>query len=147
LKFKVELDPVFEDGELDTEYFKDFPNLSDKQLIHLGTFVDKVSTGDPLLGKNKPSWLDDNQKELQNSHSYKQGNYWHYHCGDFVEGAKVKSLTYKLGLNLNGLTSSSVIHYTKEDTTVVVMGYSPIHIPFPASDHPYRSNPLFDEEE
>jgi len=147
LKFKVELDQSFEDGSLDTRNFKDLSYLTDKELVYLATFMEKVKDGVGLLGKNKPSWLSDEQEELPNTSSYKDGNYWHYHCGDFGT-SKVKSITYNLALNIDGLTSPEVLHYIKEDdNSIVIVGYSPKHKPFPASDHPRYPNPLFEDIE
>lgn len=55
-------------------------------------------------------------------------------------------MTYNLGLNLDGLTSAEVIHYQKNgDGSVLVVGFSPNHVPFPRSDSPHYENPLFPE--
>ena len=144
MRIKVKLDPAFEEGDLDSTDFVDAPNLSEEAADQLDKFTTHVLNGDPLVGKNKPSWLDDNQNVLPNTASYKEGDYWHYHCGEYYEFQRVKNLTYDLGLNIEGLTSPSVVHYIKESlNSIVIVGYSPEHIPFPPSDHPRKANPLF----
>jgi len=53
-------------------------------------------------------------------------------------------MTFNLAFNARGLTSDAVIHYQKlDDGTVLVVGFSPEHEPFPRSDEPHE-NPLFD---
>jgi hypothetical protein len=144
-KFTVKLDPDFISGSLNTVEFKDVPHLNTEQLQSVADFVDAVSQGAALKGKNKPSWLDDEQNLLPETQSYKEHNFWHYHCGPLYSKVRIKALTYHLGLNIDGMTSSEVIHYTKEDELVTIYAYSPTHIPFPKSDNPNKKHPLFEE--
>lgn len=141
----VVLNEDFEYGTLDNVFFKDLKFLSKEQIASLSVFIDKVSKGQPLVGKNKPSWLSDDGSELPYTETYKYYGYWHYHCGPTYASTLSYSMTHDLRINLNGLTSSEVIHYTREeDGSIVVQAYSPQHTPFPASDHPKHKNPLFD---
>ncbi|HIF6136647.1 TPA: hypothetical protein ACX3IP_004097 [Vibrio parahaemolyticus] len=34
----------------------------------------------------------------------------------------------------------------EEDGSITVVAFSPEHVPFPLSDHPTQTNPLFDDE-
>ncbi len=139
----------FEQGDLNTNNFVDIQHMSDAQIEALATFVDSVEAGNPLTGKNKPSWLDDNLDEIPYTETYQYERYWHYHCGPSYSDSKLKSLTYNLNINLNGITSSEVIHYTKDEDgkAITIVAFSPVHTPFPPSDHPDIDNPLFTEEE
>ena len=144
---RVNLADAFTIGDLDSYNFKDLNYLSDKQEGALALFIDSVEAGNPLTGKNKPSWLNDALEELPYTSTYQVLNYWHYHCGPSYSNTKVKNLTFDLALNLDGVTSSEVIHYTKEnDGSITIVAFSPEHIPFPPSDHPAQLNPLFDDE-
>lgn len=118
--------------------------MTEAQRELLFAFIRDVSADKALMGKNKPSWLDDNLDEIPNTESYQTFNFWHYHCGEFPPQAKIKSLTYQLKLNLSGLTPSAVIHYRKiEEEEIIIVGFSPEHIPFPVETDP--DNPLFSE--
>ncbi|PTO72792.1 hypothetical protein [Vibrio splendidus] len=145
---RVNLADAFTTGDLDSYNFKDLNYLSDGQEKALSEFIDSVEAGDPLTGKNKPSWLNDDLEEIPHTSTYQDLNYWHYHCGPNYSDAKVKNLTFDLSLNLDGVTSAEVIHYAKEDDgSITIVAFSPEHVPFPLSDHPTESNPLFDVEE
>lgn len=141
----VTLDEAFTTGELNSTEFKDLNYLSDDEMEALALFIDNVETGKGLVGKNKPSWLDDNLDELPHTSSYKDLNYWHYHSGPDYSGSAAKSLTYDLKLNLNGITSSEVIHYIKDShDSITIVAFTPEHTPFPRSDDPNNTNPLFE---
>lgn len=132
----------FKLGKTNNTKFVDFPFLNEVQFELLLDFVEYVSNGKALLGKNKPSWLDDNLDIIPDTESYQAFNFWHYHCGEFDPNVPIRALTYQLKLNLDGLTSAAVIHYRKlSETEIVIVGYSPIHVPFPKEDDP--ENPLF----
>lgn len=142
---KVVLANDFTHGALNEECFVDLPFMEEHHRQALATFIGRVTREEPLPGKNKPSWLNDDQEKLPDTDAYQDGNYWHYHCGPYNDTTRLKSMTYNLSLNLSGLTSAEVIHYQKmDDGTVFVVGFSPKHQPFPASDN---NNPLFLEDE
>lgn len=141
---KVHLSEDFLTGNTYNDKFVDVPFMSEVQRELLFAFIRDVTSDKALLGKNKPSWLDDNLDVIPNTESYREFDFWHYHCGEFDPNAKIRQLTYQLKLNLFGLTSSAVIHYRKiEDGEIIVVGFSPIHIPFPVETDP--DNPLFSE--
>lgn len=145
---KIWLAEDFSGGNVNTSEFVDLPYMQQGHVVALRDFISKVTKGEPLVGKNKPSWLDDNLDEICHTESYKDNDYWHYHCGPSYSQSAVRSMTYDLGLNLDGLTSAEVIHYQKNsDGSVLVVGFSPNHIPFPPSDAPDYENPLFPEQE
>ncbi len=141
----VRLGEAFEDGTLnDPNGFIDYDYLNDQQADAVDRFVFAVSSGQPLPGKNKPSWQDNNGNKLPNTQSYEQGNFWHYHCGPSYGQQAVKSMTFDLNINLNGQTSAEVLFYVKEnDGSITIEGFCANHVPFPASDDPDKPNPLF----
>lgn len=143
IKFnKFELHSAFQYGKLNEKFFVDLPHLTDAQLRSLTAFLGGVAREEMLPGKNKPSWLTDNDTKIPYTDAYEEGNYWHYHCGPYGN-AQIRSMTFNLGMNATGLTSDAVIHYQKlDDGTVLVVGFSPEHDPFPRSDEPHN-NPLF----
>lgn len=145
---KVELNEAFLDGSQNNSQFIDFPYLSQEQLRALTSFIHNVELGEPLPGKNTPSWEDDDGNKIPYTESYKDHNYWHYHCGPTYSNGKNFSLMFNLARNILGATSAEVIHYTKQDNeSIMIEAFSPQHVPFPASDHPAYLNPLFDEAE
>jgi len=101
----------FSQGSVNTPEFVDLPYMKQEHVVALSNFIGQVAKGQPLVGKNKPSWLGDNLQELPRTQSYKANNYWHYHCGPNYSNSAVKSMTYNLNMNLEGLTSPEVIHY------------------------------------
>lgn len=140
---KIELHSAFQKGQLNDHQFTDLPNFSEDQVKLLTTFMGKVVNEEPLLGKNKPSWLNDDHEKIPDTDAYEDGNYWHYHCGPYTENKHVNRMTFNLNFNADGLTSDAVIHYQKEaDGTVLIVGFSKTHVPFPKSDEPHE-NPLF----
>ena len=147
LVFNVFLDPSFINGQNNGEYFVDLPFLDNNQLVDIAKFIKKVESGEALAGKNKESWLLDDLSEAKDSALYKDLCYWHYHVGPYSSQQSITSMTHGLGRNLNGLTSAAVIHYQKKIETkeVVIVGFSPKHIPFPSSDA--GNNPLFEDED
>ena len=143
--FKVLIDPLFQSGLNNGEYFVDLPFLTDEQLASVAHFISRVEEGAPLPGKNKESWLLDDLSDAKHSGTYKDLDYWHYHSGPYLSQHSGYSLTHGLNRNLHGLTSAAVIHYQKKVETreVVIVGFSPKHIPFPPSD--VGNNPLFED--
>ncbi|OOF40845.1 hypothetical protein BKK47_02765 [Rodentibacter mrazii] len=140
---KVNFSEAFRSGTANNRQFVDMPFLSKAQKNLIFVFARDVMLDKALVGKNKPSWLDDNLDEIPNTENYQANHFWHYHCGEFDPGAKVRRLTYQLQLNLEGLTSAAVLHYRKvSQEEITIVGFSPIHIPFPKEDDP--DNPLFD---
>jgi len=148
---KIKLAEGFQNGGANDDSFVDLPHMKPEHLDALATFIGKVVKQEPLVGKNKQSWLNDSYKKIPLTDAYEEGNYWHYHCGPSYSNAPMKSMTYNLNVNLNGITSAEIIHYQKiDDGTVFIVGFSPNHLPFPNSDDPSNGNPLFasdDEDE
>jgi len=140
---KVKLADEFKIGNLNEAGFVDFPFMTLDQKTRLAEFIQFVSNEQPLAGKNKESWLDDLLNEIPETTLYRDGNYWHFHCGPYSQA--IKSMTFNLRRNIFGLTSAEVYHYTKaEDNTINIVGFSPDHLPFPKSDVGY--NPLFPDD-
>lgn len=126
------------------EHFKDYLALEPAELNLLVDFVSDVKHGVALDGRNKPSWLDKNQKEILSVkfRYYKTCKLWHYHLGPFsTTPPKVK--TKIRVMNIDGKTSSAIIHYkwyNEDMKELIIIAFSPIHDPFPEPD--YINNPL-----
>lgn len=141
----VELSKQFKKGRLNTPFFKDIPCMNDDELNLLFYFMKCVSNGEPLRGKNKPSWQDDDLHDIPNTESYQQNNIWHYHCGPYAESTIFNPMR-DLKINLNGETSGPVIHYQKiTDNHILIIAFSPNHEPFPRQWE--QSNPLINRLE
>ena len=107
--------------------------------------MEDVANGRSLVGKNKPSWVDDNHEKIPGTDNYEQQNYWHYHCGPTWYPNTFKNHTVNLKFNPSGKHSNECIHYAKDGDKIIVVGYSREHIPFLPSD--YNDNPLFGSDE
>jgi len=144
IKFKkFELHSAFQYGKLNEKHFVDLPFLNVSQRQALAAFLGAITREEPLPGKNKPSWINDEATKIPETDAYEEGDYWHYHCGPYAKDARLGSMAFNLGLNLSGLTSSEVVHYQKLNSGIVlIVGFSPSHTPFPKSDAP-NYNPLF----
>ncbi|MGF7432097.1 hypothetical protein [Pasteurella bettyae] len=134
-QIKIELSEQFKKGRLNTSFFKDIQTMidedSNEELALIFNFMQDIANQKLLRGKNKPSWLNDNLETIPNTEFYETHNIWHYHCGPYAESAKFNAMS-KLKLNLNGETSSAVIHYQKiTDNHIFILAYSPKHEPFP----------------
>ena len=142
---KIELSKQFQEGRLNTPFFKDIQAMSDDELQLIFDFMQSIEQGKRLSGKNKPSWLDDNLNDIPNTEVYKQNEIWHYHCGPYNKGSRYSPMS-GLKMNLNGETSGPVIHYQKiSDEHIVIIAFSPQHEPFPREwDTP---NPIIDRTE
>lgn len=141
----VRLSEAFEFGTLnDPNGFIDYPNLNAQQARAVDRFVYSVSHGHQLPGKNKPSWQDNHGDPLPNTQSYKQENFWHYHCGPSYSQRAITCMTFDLKINIDGITSAEVLFYVKEsDDSITVEGFCANHYPFPQSDDPIKPHPLF----
>lgn len=145
MKFTVRIAEGFRTGESNTDFAVDGPFLSDKELKIIKEFMESVATGDSLVGKNKPSWVDDNYDKIPGSDNYEQEQYWHYHCGPTWYPNTFKNRTVDLKFNPGGMHSHECIHYSKDDSEIVIVGFSREHIPFQTSDS--GSNPLFESDD
>ncbi|MCE9846164.1 MULTISPECIES: hypothetical protein [Vibrio harveyi group] len=120
-------------GRSDSDIFRDFSKLSDSEYELVEDFVDQITLGEGLKGRNKPSWLDKHDNEIRNTQTYKDCNVWHYHAGPHSPDADILTKNVR-DKNLGDNTSDAVIHYTwhgKEQDVVVILGFSPQHKKFP----------------
>ena len=80
MKFNIRISNSFLHGESNTPFAVDGPFLTDDEIKIIQRFLENVANGRALVGKNKPSWVDDNHDKIPGSDNYEQENYWHYHC-------------------------------------------------------------------
>lgn len=124
---------AFAEGNCSTQYFKDLSALNDDEFDALFQFIDDVTSGNALKGRNKPSWLDRQGNKLRNSETYENCNVWHYHAGPFSQSAAPVTPNIRKQ-NLGHNVSNSVIHYTwlgRTQDELIVLGFSPEHHKFP----------------
>ena len=145
MKFKTSVATGFITGESNIPFAVDGPNLTDDELKVIQSFLEDVANGRSLVGKNKPSWVDDNHEKIPGTDNYEQQNYWHYHCGPTWYPNTFKNHTVNLKFNPSGKHSNECINYAKDGDKIIVVGYSREHIPFLPSD--YNDNPLFGSDE
>ncbi|ROU17788.1 hypothetical protein EB837_02920 [Kluyvera ascorbata] len=145
MKFKPWVAESFRTGASNTPFAVDGTHLTDDELQVIQNFMEDVANGRTLVGKNKPSWVDDNHNKIPGSDNYEQENYWHYHCGPTWRPNTFKNRTVDLKFNPGGKHSTECIHYAKDGNEIVIVGYSRVHIPFLPSD--YNDNPLFGSDE
>lgn len=147
MRFITRISNGFLTGTSNIPFAVDGPHLTDDEIKVIQNFLEDVANGRSLVGKNKPSWVDDNHDKIPGSDNYEQENYWHYHCGPTWRPHTFKNRTVDLKFNPGGKHSNECIHYAKDGNEIVIVGYSRDHIPFLPSD--YNDNPLFgsDEEE
>jgi len=133
--------PAFRDGKCNRPSLVDLSFMTPEEQIRLALWMRNVGEGMEHEGRNKPSWLF-RSLELAAAKVYKQNNIWHYHCGPY-EGSYPRNhqmTDNRLSENNDGRTSGPVYHYAKQQDSVIVIGYSRIHEPFPTSTS--KSNPL-----
>lgn len=131
MTIEVHIHSSFFYGELNDSEWLDLPFLSDNQLESLATFIERVSKGDLLRGRNKPSYECGQYQDF-----WAEYEAWHYHSGPTMTYENGRQLTSSLSHNENGDTSEEVIHYRKINSgnAIVIFGYSPKHVPFPRPD-------------
>lgn len=135
---------LFYEGKKRTNFFSDFTELLPHELEVLFSFIAKVKSGQPIEGKNKTSWTDENGQEINSVTftSYKTCKLWHCHVGPFT-AVPYKAQENIRVLNLKGKTSSAIVHYKWYDverTKLIIIAFSPKHKPYPKPDH--EDNPL-----
>ena len=145
MKFSVRISDGFIQGTSNIPFAIDGQHLTDNELEIIQKFLEDVINGRSLVGKNKPSWVDDNYDKIPGSDNYEQENYWHYHCGPSWKDYTFKNHTVDLNFNPSGKHSKECIHYSKFDDEIVIVGFSRDHIPFLSSDN--GNNPLFESDD
>lgn len=113
MKFNIRISNSFLNGESNTPFAVDGPFLTDDEIKIIQRFLEDVANGRALVGKNKPSWVDDNHDKIPGSDNYEQENYWHYHCGPTWYPNTFKNYTINLNFNPGGMHSNECIHYAK----------------------------------
>lgn len=97
----------------------DLPNIHNENLEIFNIFIMNVFHK-TLQGKNKPSHENNINHKL---YPY----YWHYHCGPYKNTTKNNTIENLFEENLNGDTSSPVIHYIKNEDKIIVVGFATEH--------------------
>jgi len=137
---KVILLPEFTEGAFDNATWTDMSHMTPDEIARMSSWVADVLEGKAHVGANKPSWL--SKGELaRGAEPYRDSNVWHYHCGPYRPKDYGTALTNNcLDANYDGHHSTSVYHYAKNADTIVVVGYSRSHSPFPIPGG--KKNPL-----
>jgi hypothetical protein len=138
---KVKLHRQFAEGKVDRPTLTDLGFMSDDEVALLLSWLSDIVAGNNHVGKNKPSWLA-NGFFIPGTELYRDNDIWHYHCGPYLrqDGPPKRWTDNTLALNNNGKHSAQVYHYSKQSDTIIVLGYSRQHIPFPVAAS--KKNPL-----
>ena len=72
MKFKPRVAFGFRTGVSNEPFAVDGPHLTDLELETIQNFMEDVANGRTLVGKNKPSWVDDNYDKIPGSDNYEQ---------------------------------------------------------------------------
>lgn len=136
------LSGFFREGANNSDFCTDWPFLSESEQKKIAQFVVDLGEGKSLIGKNKPSHVDDNYDKIEGADGYEENGYWHYHSGLSWFPHTFKCYTVRLAFNPGGKASRECIHYYKKGADeIVIVGYSKNHIPFMLADDPL--NPFF----
>ena len=116
----------------DVDFVVDETKLKTPESDALYAWLEDVLSGADHQGKNKESWVDKHGTEKKEAKSYKNACAWHYHCGPTKSVTGTISTTAALERNFQGQQTSEAAHYIKIESskTIVVFGFSRIHVPF-----------------
>lgn len=127
-------------------FYIDYPQMSLMQRRTLKYLVMQVLNQIPVEGRNKPSYMLIDGTLLPDTELYQEFKLWHYHSGDWIPGNKQAhynsyhnghTTVIDLQSNPLGKTSSACLHYVWESpTSVRIVAYSAMHIPFPKESDP-----------
>jgi len=138
----VYVHPAFENGNKNLPYHTDKLIMEPEERLRMAKWIVAVLAGAEHEGLNKPSWIRNGQ-EIKSAAFYKKYNVWHYHCGpeyDAAYPADFQMTDSFLSENNYGRRGGEVYHYSKQGDAIIVIGYSRLHKPFPASGS--TGNPL-----
>ena len=128
---KVLFQREFTDGNFDGATATDLAHMRDEEIELMFAWLADVVAGKSHVGANKPSWLKNNAL-VPGAEPYRDNNIWHYHCGPYNANRHGTKLTDNtLAANYDGHHSAQVYHYSKNGETIVILGYSRQHNPFP----------------
>ena len=136
----------FKFGNIKTEFFTDYLNLSENEFDLLLDFIEMVQEGDSISGRNIMTGQDIHGAII--SVAYNNCALWHYHVGPYNDPEKFSNCVVApkkiRDLYWVGKTSKAVVHYKWYDPStkkkLVILAFSPKHNPFP--DPKDKSNPL-----
>lgn len=137
---KVLFQSQFIDGEFNWPTSTDMGFMTDEETERMFAWLADIVAGKAHVGANKPSWL---VKGIlaPGAEPYLDNNIWHYHCGPYNVKSHGTELTDNtLAENYDGHHSAQVYHYAKKADTIIVLGYSRLHNPFPIPTS--KKNPL-----
>jgi hypothetical protein len=137
---KVLFHREFTEGEFNFATATDLAHMSDEEVERMSVWLADVVAGKEHVGANKPSGFSKGIP-IVGAELYRDNNIWHYHCGPYKAKDYGTALTDNtLGENLDGHHSAQVYHYAKHADTIIVLGYSRLHNPFPTQSS--KKNPV-----
>lgn len=135
---KVLFHQQFAEGRVDKPTATDLAIMSDAEVERLFLWLADIVEGKSHEGANKPSWMSTNGF-IPGTELYRDNKIWHYHCGPYRKAGSART-DATLAANYDGRHSGPVYHYSKQADTIIVLGYSRIHNPFPIPTS--KRNPL-----
>jgi hypothetical protein len=137
---KVIVSPEFANGPFDYATWTDMAFMTPDEIARMSSWVSDILDGKTHVGANKPSWLSKGSL-APGAEPYRDNNIWHYHCGPYKPKDFGTAVTNDcLDVNYDGHHCAAVYHYAKNADTIVVLGYSRSHSPFPTPGS--KKNPL-----
>ncbi|MDP3672044.1 MAG: hypothetical protein Q8R69_20435 [Telluria sp.] len=138
---KVLFHTMFAEGKKDKPITTDLPHMSDDEIDRLSKWIEDIVAGSSHVGANKPSWIA-NGVFVPGTELYRDNNIWHYHCGPYLKqpGPPQQFTDNTLSVNNHGKTSGPVYHYAKKADSIILIGFSRLHVPFPLATS--KKNPL-----
>ena len=137
---KVLFHREFTEGEFNYPTSTDMGFMTDGELERMSAWLADIVEGNSHVGANKPSWISKGAL-APGAEPYRDNNIWHYHCGPYNPKSHGTALTDNtLAANYDGHQSAQVYHYAKNADTIVVLGYSRLHNPFPTPGS--KKNPV-----
>ena len=136
---KVVFHKSFLEGRLDSATATDMAIMTPDEVQRMSDWLVNVISGKSHVGANKPSWMA-NGAFVPGTELYRDCNIWHYHCGPYKKADGTKLTDNTFNANYDGRHSGPVYHYAKQGDTIIVLGFSRMHNPFPLVRS--KKNPL-----
>jgi len=138
---KVHFHQKFLSGNFNYPTATDLPFMTTDEINVLYGWLSDILAGNTHVGANKPSGFK-NGVPIPGADLYRDNNIWHYHCGPYLKNddPPPQLTDNTLAENHLGRHSGPVYHYAKKHDTIIVLGFSRLHNPFPVLTS--KKNPL-----
>lgn len=138
---KVKIHQLFASGSTNEATSTDMQFMTGLEAETMSSWIEAILRGDLHPGVNKPSYLE-NGVFRPGTEAYRDNDIWHYHCGPYLkkDDPPQQYTDNTFAINLLGRRSAPIYHYSKQSDTIIVLGYSRLHCPFPLPTS--KKNPI-----